>query len=315
MVRKKPNFSPLIIVVVIVFVLFIILFARGEEGKVYISSYNPEQGDTILIKIGSGHLNVSGYFDDKDISFIHNKNWVAFLGIDAEAKPGDHKLKLSLSGKESEININVKKREFPSIPMIVTKALRDKGYTAKKVVDNIRNKDNPSINKVLESFTPVAYFNSPFEFPLKEINESGLSFGELIKGKDYELQHFGVDLRAKLNTEVFAVNDGKIVLADNLSNYGKTIIIDHGLGIYSLYLHLNSFKASLGQMVKKDQVIGLSGSSGYSTAPHLHFSIRDNSARIDPILFINTSRNTITGNLAIIGRYLPDIFRRLINKY
>jgi murein DD-endopeptidase MepM/ murein hydrolase activator NlpD len=103
------------------------------------------------------------------------------------------------------------------------------------------------------------------------------------------MQHFGVDLAAKKDTEVFAINDGRVVLAENLSNYGKTIIIDHGLGIFSLYLHLDNFDVSVDQLVKNGQKIGLSGDTGASTGPHLHFSIRNSGSRVDPLLFIQTA--------------------------
>ena len=84
--------------------------------------------------------------------------------------------------------------------------------------------------------------------------------------------------------------DGKVVLTADLPNYGKTVIIDHGLDIFSLYLHLDEFKVVEGQIVKKNQILGLSGDTGYSTAPHLHFSIRVGTSRVDPLVFIEATK-------------------------
>ncbi len=76
-----------------------------------------------------------------------------------------------------------------------------------------------------------------------------------------------------------------------LNTYGKTLIIDHGLGIYSLYLHLNKFKVLRGEQVEQGDVVGFSGNTGYSIAPHLHFSVKVNSSSVDPLRFIATIEN------------------------
>ena len=283
------------------------------QHEIYISSENPKQGDTVLIRVNSKYPAVSGSFENKDIIFYKNgkySDWVTLLGIDADIKPGKYKVLVNAFGEKMEKEINIETKDFPIIKMPVTKEMRDKGYTGEKIVQNIKDNDNPALNEILEKFTPQAYFNSPFSFPLRKIQNSGLVFGQLIKGADYQIQHFGTDLRAGSGTEVYAINDGKVVLEKELSNYGKTVIIDHGLGIFSLYLHLDEFLVLANQSVKKNQVIGLSGSTGYSTAPHLHFSIRDNGTRVDPILFIKTSeKSTENFNLASI----KNAFGKILN--
>ena len=243
-----------------------------------------------------------GFFNNKTLIFFRNGNysdWNALLGIDANLEPGKYKISVNASGEEMAKEINVEAKNFPVIKLAPAKELVAKGYTETKILENIKNKDNPTLNQVLEKFTPAAYFNSPFSFPLNTIETSGLEFGQFIKSQNYQLQHFGVDLKASSGTEVRAINDGKIVLAKNLSNYGNTTVIDHGLGIFSLYLHLDEFMVSADQYVKKGQVIGLSGNTGYSSGPHLHFSIKNNGTRVDPILFVKASeRTTENFNLA-----------------
>jgi murein DD-endopeptidase MepM/ murein hydrolase activator NlpD len=98
----------------------------------------------------------------------------------------------------------------------------------------------------------------------------------------------GVDLEAKEGDPVFSINDGVVRFSKELPNYGKTIIIDHGLGIFSLYLHLKEFKVSEGEKVKKGEIIALSGNTGYSISPHLHFSVKINGKSVDPLRFIDT---------------------------
>ena len=98
----------------------------------------------------------------------------------------------------------------------------------------------------------------------------------------------GVDLEADIGTPIYAINGGIVRLSQELTNYGKTIVIDHGSGIFSLYLHIDEFKISEGKEVKRGDIIALSGNTGYSIAPHLHFGVKINGASVDPLRFIET---------------------------
>ncbi len=284
--RYKIFLAPVLGVAVFLLLFFILWKANSvPEHYVSISPESAKQGDTVLVKVSGKYPSVKGVFDGKEIVFFRNGNysdWSALLGIDADIKPGEYTIFISASAEKMEKKINIAENNFASAKMASTEE-----ETLKSVVKN----DNPVLYQVIENFTPQAYFSGPFYFPLKKMQKSGFDFGEFIKSGSYLLQHFGVDLRASQGTEIFAVNDGKVVFAESLSNYGNTIVVDHGLGIYSLYLHLSNFDVSLGQNVKRGQQIGLSGSSGYSTAPHLHFSIRDNGARVDPLYFIENSQS------------------------
>ena len=77
-----------------------------------------------------------------------------------------------------------------------------------------------------------------------------------------------------METPIYSINDGVVAFAESLITYGNTIIVDHGLGIYSLYLHMDSFSVEVGDEVDRGDKIGFSGSSGYSILPHLHFSLK-----------------------------------------
>lgn len=314
----KRRFFRLIFSSVSTIVFFVLMFfvfwqqGTVPEHDVYISSENPKQGDTLLIKISGRYPAVSGLFENEALNFFRNSehsDWSSLLGIDADAVPGKYKISVNAFGEKIEKEINIELKNFPSYKLIISKEQQDKGYTGEKIVSNIRNNDNPILNQVLEKFTPSPNFNSSFTFPLVKMQKSGLVFGQFVKSAGYQLQHFGIDLGAATGTKVYAINDGKVVLAKELSNYGKTVVVDHGLGIFSLYLHLDEFKVQLDQDVKKDWVIGLSGNSGLSSGPHLHFSIRDNGTRVDPILFIKASEATDESfNLASITRRLLRLF-------
>jgi len=98
--------------------------------------------------------------------------------------------------------------------------------------------------------------------------------------------HAGSDLHAAPGTPVHATNRGRVVLAKNLFFTGNTVILDHGLGIDSLYAHLSRIDVKQGEIVRNGQVVGLSGATGRVTAPHLHWGMRVQNARVDPFSLV-----------------------------
>lgn len=308
-----PSLGAFVFLALMVFIVF--QAGLTPRGQILVSSDSPKQGETILVKISGKYAAVSGSFNGYALVFMKNtafSDWTAFLGIDANLEPGEYKISVFTPAEALEKQISVKKADFATVKMAISQELIAKGYTERSISANIIKNDNPVLNQILEKFTPQAYFEGGFSSPLAETQISGFDFGEFVKTGALQMQHFGVDLRAGPGTEVFAANSGKVVLTKELSNYGKTIIIDHGLGIFSLYLHLSEYKVSEDQFVQNGQIIGLSGSTGYSVAPHLHFSIRDNNSRVNPILFIKTTQKANT-NPALAG--LEKIFSTLWAKF
>ncbi len=102
--------------------------------------------------------------------------------------------------------------------------------------------------------------------------------------------HEGVDLRATLHTKVGAINSGKVVLVAKLLQEGLMIAIDHGRGIFSVYMHLSDVSVKQNEMVKSGQTIARSGDTGEGvTGPHLHLGVRFDGGYVDPLLFIKIS--------------------------
>jgi murein DD-endopeptidase MepM/ murein hydrolase activator NlpD len=112
-----------------------------------------------------------------------------------------------------------------------------------------------------------------------------------LSGFDYspETNHFGIDIAGQMGNPIFAADNGVVVYAGwNDYGYGEMIVIDHGSGWQTLYAHLSQVNVSCGQEVMKGDVIGLMGSTGKSTGPHLHFEMRsDDYGRVNPWNFLN----------------------------
>lgn len=133
--------------------------------------------------------------------------------------------------------------------------------------------------KVLPIAAPLAQYRigSPFGPRLDPFN-----------GKD--AFHTGIDMDAPYNSPVYATAPGTVIYAGYLGEYGKTVEIDHGFGIDTLYAHLHSYFVAVGQEVAAQAEIGLVGTTGRSTGPHVHYEVRVNGQPQDPEKFIELSR-------------------------
>jgi len=129
----------------------------------------------------------------------------------------------------------------------------------------------------------------PFHRPVEGKYTSVYGLQRVLNGKPKN-PHRGVDFRAPTGTSVEAVADGRVILAESHYYAGNSMYIDHGNGVISLYFHLSRFDVSQGDIVKRGQIIGRSGSTGRATGPHLHLSISVQGRLVDPVpLFERTS--------------------------
>ncbi|PID78304.1 MAG: peptidase M23 [Deltaproteobacteria bacterium] len=118
-----------------------------------------------------------------------------------------------------------------------------------------------------------------------------------------EAYHMGLDLASVSNADIPAANSGKVVYSDRIGIYGLTIIIDHGFGLLSIYSHLSLSDVKDGDIVKKGEIIGKTGTSGFAGGDHLHFGIFINNRFVEPIEWLDGKwiKNNITSKLDLIS--------------
>jgi len=102
--------------------------------------------------------------------------------------------------------------------------------------------------------------------------------------------HAGVDFRSRAGTPVAAPGAGSVAIAEPLFFTGNTVVIDHGLGVYSLLAHLSRFAVEAGERVERDQIVGFVGATGRVTGPHLHWAVRVHGARVGPLSLIAVTK-------------------------
>jgi len=150
-------------------------------------------------------------------------------------------------------------------------------------------RDQKLLAKVWAKREGPARFTLPLGAPATPLPEAkGFGAKWVFNGKlDSPEDHSGVDYALGPGTPVFALADGTVVVAEDLFFTGKAAFIDHGNGLIGMYFHLSEIKVQAGQDVKKGETLGLTGSTGRVSGPHLHLGVRWHDARIDPQLLLD----------------------------
>lgn len=209
----------------------------------------------------------------------------ALRGLPLAAKTGERLLKVSLSNGESLqtiIIVHPKEKPILSMPSI-PKSLG--GNTAKSEVALVSSlaEENKRITNLFSQ--KKALWSVPFRPPVTSPFVTDV-FGYSRQGTAATITHKGTDYRAPVGTPVYAMNRGVVRLKRLFRNYGNTVIIDHGLGVMTYYMHLSRTRVTEGQLVVPGQLIGFSGDTGYVSGAHLHLTVRINGASVDPEKFL-----------------------------
>jgi murein DD-endopeptidase MepM/ murein hydrolase activator NlpD len=252
-------------------------------------AFSAHQGSAVQVKVpNEPHVkSVQVVWLQKTVpTFRAEESWTTILGVDLDAKPGAHAAEALLTMDDGrverrEIAINVEAKKYPTQPLKVA----GKFVELSKPDLERSKREAGELDAIYERITSDIVPDEPFTDPIP--GEVGTNFGSRrIFNGEPRAPHSGADLHAAAGTPVHATNHGRVVLAKNLFFTGNTVLLDHGLGIYSLYAHLSRIDVKRGEVVKNGQLLGLSGATGRVTAPHLHWGMRVQGARVDPFSLV-----------------------------
>jgi murein DD-endopeptidase MepM/ murein hydrolase activator NlpD len=184
--------------------------------------------------------------------------------------------------------ITVVKKDFPKERLTVNKR---RVFLNKKDQKRV-NKEREFKKKIYAAGSTYPLFDEAFELPIDSI-ETSIYGSQRIYNKKKRSQHLGTDFRAAVGTPIRAANSGKIIASRDLFYTGGTIIIDHGLEIFTIYAHLSELMVNEGDRVLKGQVIGLAGATGRVTGPHLHWGVKVNEMAVEGHSLISASREFV----------------------
>jgi murein DD-endopeptidase MepM/ murein hydrolase activator NlpD len=222
---------------------------------------------------------------EHDVLFSYDpatKTWYGMAGVSLETRPGTYALVLQgKTSKAAEItfsqNIKVQAAKYPSIAVTVAKRFTE---PSKEQLQRIQQ-DKAVKHDVFEHTDPErewsGKFLRPVEVPVSDVFGTRRTFNGKVQS-----MHQGLDFAAPTGTPVLAANSGTILLAGPLYFEGNCVVIDHGQGLLTLYLHLSEVRVKPGERIARGQQIGLSGGTGRATGPHLHLAVRWQGVYLNP---------------------------------
>ncbi len=238
------------------------------------------------------HLeSLSGTWLGHDVSFsfdANSKTWFALAGVSFETAPGTYPLELTgetEAGKAPRKNIAFS-RKFTvtrgKYPRIQAKLSVEGKFTEPSPEQQRQIEEGQQVKKdYLNRVTPEREWSGPFSAPADAAISDVFGSQRIFNGKTSS-PHLGLDFRVPSGTPVEAMNDGTVLLARPLYFEGNFVVLDHGQGLLTIYMHLSEFKVKEGDLVKRGQVIALSGGTGRATGPHLHVGVRWQGTYLDP---------------------------------
>jgi murein DD-endopeptidase MepM/ murein hydrolase activator NlpD len=209
--------------------------------------------------------------------------WITLIGVDVDAKAGEHSAAVVFHYGDGHERVAKEPVTVTAVKFPTTELKVEDKYVELSPEDEARAlEEGRETSEIYAIVTPEIYWSEPFIAPIPGATD-GRNFGHRrVFNGEPRSPHSGSDLRAAMGTPIFASNRGRVVLAKDLFYSGNTVFIDHGLGLYTMYLHLSKIEVEPGSIVERGQRIGLSGATGRVTGPHLHWGVRLVDARVDP---------------------------------
>ena len=275
---------------VLVFLLSLSFSASATPPRKWTAQWQPVKlvnGSPVLFRVTAPLqlAELRGNFLGQEFSFRSSQAchcWYAFAGVSLATKPGTYTLRVEgkdTGGQEAAMSylVRVSAAHYPTSALKVAPGFVE---PPKETLATIEE-DQAEKKKVFATTAPDTLWSGRFE-PPAEADVSGVFGSARVFNGVKKSQHTGLDFRVTTGTSVVATNSGTIILARPLYFEGNCVMIDHGQGLLTMYLHLSEFKVKEGDEVKKGQLLGLSGGTGRATAPHLHFAVRWRGEYLDP---------------------------------
>jgi murein DD-endopeptidase MepM/ murein hydrolase activator NlpD len=208
--------------------------------------------------------------------------WFALGGVGLDVTEGEYPLELEgVDGDGSKVSfraeIPIRRSAYRTVVLrVARKFTRPNAPTRSRIAREQQLKQD-----LFARITPERAWGGRFLPPLSSTPTDSFGVRRTFNGVQQSV-HRGTDFRARTGTPVAAMNSGRVILARSLFFEGRCIVIDHGQGLLTLYMHLSKFSVEEGDRVERGQLIGSSGATGRVTGPHLHVSVRWHGLYLDP---------------------------------
>jgi hypothetical protein len=264
-------------VFVIIFGFLLPAQALALQAVVLPPSVKP--GDPFVLRVYTNPDAPEARVGEEDLAFAPCGPgcFEAVGAVDLQTPPGTVSIEVRAAGEVLRLPLVVEKAAFP-----LQKLTLPEGEVTLSPKDEARAEREAALLRALWQRVSGKLWEGRFLMPLDNSFSTAFGTRRLMNGTK-KGRHTGLDIRGHRGEPVLAANAGRVVLARELFFGGNTVVLDHGQGIYTIYMHLSAFKVAKGSVVRKGQVIGLVGSTGRSTGPHLHYGVKVNAVNTNPV--------------------------------
>lgn len=264
-----------------------------DQGPVTVRSYSRSltQGEALMVRLSSPAFpSAVARFNGAVYSFSPlggDGEYAVLLPLDLDMEPRDYQLEILLSfpgGSElrAPLVVSLSEGAFPSTTLSV-----DPRFTSPSPEERERIREERALLDELYARGAVAWLgDGNFSRPLAGSVSSPFGARRLFNDNVHS-RHRGVDVRSPPGTPVLAANAGSVIFARPLFYAGNTVIIDHGMDLFTLYCHLSDITVSEGDSVDKGTPVGTVGATGRATGPHLHWGARIAGITVDPLSLLH----------------------------
>ncbi|HEY6095286.1 MAG TPA: peptidoglycan DD-metalloendopeptidase family protein [Gallionellaceae bacterium] len=264
--------------------LFILALPLLAHASLPQSSSVP--GGVAVVPLGSAAASASKpqtWLDKQPVLVTSDHDqWYAVVGLPLDMAPGAHELNVRIGKEATTRSFVVHAKRYPEQHI----KLKDKSKVELSAADLARAEREIAVIKELKGhWSDAPDTDLAFIVPAEGRLASRFGLRRFFNG-EARLPHAGLDMAVNIGTPVKASARGKVLAVDDYFFNGKTVFVDHGNGLITMYCHLSRIDVQAGEAVSKGQRLGLSGKTGRATGPHLHWSVILNGAMVDPELFV-----------------------------
>lgn len=212
----------------------------------------------------------------------HNGQWKAVIGLSLSLAPGKHSLRIETAQGTRDLPFTISTKKYPAQRLI----LKDQRQVDPTAEDLVRiGRDKQEIERAFASWSETSVPTLRFTLPANGRLSSGFGLQRYFNGQA-RAPHSGLDIAAPLGTPITTPAPATVIATGDYFFNGKTVFLDHGQGLISMYNHLNRVSVAPGARLERGEVIGEIGLTGRTTGPHLHWTVSLNNTRVDPALFV-----------------------------
>ena len=254
---------------------------RDIKSLVALDPDKPTQGDVLGIRIRTPVGNAGLAWRGQPAGLLcYQGEWHSLVGIGATAAPGAAELSVRLGTRSATVNVDVAAGQFPSLVIEVAENLED------LLDEAVAQEERELLLPIVQQVNGPPRWSGAFTIPSRGTVTSVYGERRTLQPGSYTTVHQGVDFAAFTGMWIPAPNRGRIVWMGPLTIRGNTVVIDHGYGVFTLFYHLSDFTTVLGQEVQGGDTVGLVGSTGRSTGPHIHWEMYVAGVAVDPTRWV-----------------------------